>query len=53
MIVKTDALLLQPLKDVAYMGFEVKNIKIVKTDALLLQMQSQQGIEAFSQQNSG
>jgi len=48
MIVKTDALLLQPLRDGAYMGFSVKNIKIVKTDALLLQMESPHGVKAFS-----
>ena len=46
MIVKTDALLLQPRRDGAYMAFKVKKQKIVKTDTLLLQMQSQQGIEA-------
>ena len=47
MIVKTDALLLQPRHDGAYMAFKVKRQKIVKTDTLLLQMQSQQGIEAY------
>ena len=47
MIVKTDALLLQPRYDGAYMAFKVKNQKIVKTDMLLLQMQLQQGIEAY------
>ena len=46
MIVKTDALLLQPRYDGTYMAFKVKKQKIVKTDTLLLQMQSQQGIEA-------
>jgi hypothetical protein len=45
-IVKTDALLLQPRHDGAYMAFKVKKQKIVKTDTLMLQMQSQQGIEA-------
>ena len=45
-IVKTDALLLQPRHDGAYMAFRVKNQKIVKTDTLMLQMQAQQGIEA-------
>ena len=47
MIVKTDALLLQPRHDGAYMAFKVKRQKIVKTDTLLLQMQSQPGIEAY------
>ena len=46
MIVKTDALLLQPRNDGAYMVFKVKKQKIVKTDTLMLQIQSQQGIEA-------
>jgi len=46
MIVKTDALLLQPRHDGAYMAFKVKKQKIVKTDTLMLQMQAQQGIEA-------
>ena len=53
MIVKTDALLLQPLRDGVYMGFKVKKGKIVKTDALLLQMQAQTSVEAFSQLNPG
>jgi len=53
MIVKTDALLLQPLRDGVYMGFKVKNGKIVKTDALLLKMQAQTSVEAFSQLNPG
>jgi hypothetical protein len=48
MIVKTDALLLQPRYDGAYVAFKVKEQKIVKTDALIFQMQSQQGIEAYS-----
>jgi hypothetical protein len=47
MIVKTDALLLQPRHDGAYMAFKVKRQKIVKTDTLLLQMQSQPGLEAY------
>jgi endogenous inhibitor of DNA gyrase (YacG/DUF329 family) len=45
MIVKTDALLLQPRHDGAYMVYKVKKQKIVKTDTLMLQMHSQQGIE--------
>lgn len=53
MIVKTDALLLQPLRDGVYMGFKVKKRKIVKTDTLLLRMQAQTGIDAFSQLNPG
>lgn len=53
MIVKTDALLLQPLQDGAYMGFKVKNGKIVKTDTLLLQMQAQTNVDAFSRLNPG
>jgi len=46
-IVKTDALLLQPLYDGAYKAFKVKSQKIVKTDTLMLQMQSQKGIDAY------
>lgn len=53
MIVKTDALLLQPLRDGVYMGFKVKKGKIVKTDTLLLQMQAQTSVDAFSQLNPG
>ena len=53
MIVKTDALLLQPLQNGVYMGFKVKKGKIVKTDTLLLQMQTQTGVDAFSQLNPG
>ena len=53
MIVKTDTLLLQPLRDGAYMGFKIKNGKIVKTDALLLQMQVQTGVDTFSRLNPG
>ena len=53
MIVKTDALLLQPIQDGAYMGFKVNNGKIVKTDTLLLQMQAQTGVDAFSRLNPG
>ncbi len=52
-IVKTDALLLQPIRNGAYMGFKVKNGKIVKTDTLLLQMHAQKGVDAFSQLNPG
>ena len=47
LIVKTDALLLQPCNDGAYMAFKVKKQKIVKTDTLLLQMQMHQGMEAY------
>lgn len=46
MIVKTDALLLQPRHDGAYMAFKVNDQKIVKTDTLMLQIQYQQGMEA-------
>ena len=53
MIVKTDALLLQPLHDGLYAGFKVKNGKIVKTDAFMLQMQLQQGAEASPLINPG
>jgi hypothetical protein len=53
MIVKTDALLLQPLRNGAYMGFKIKKEKIVKTDAFILQMQVQQGIEAHLPQKPG
>jgi hypothetical protein len=53
MIVKTDALLLQPLYDGLYAGFKVKNGKIVKTDAFMLQMQLQQGAEASPLINPG
>jgi len=53
MIVKTDALLLQPLHDGVYAGFKVKNGKIVKTDTLMLQMQAQTGMKAFSRLNPG
>ena len=52
-IVKTDALLLQPLYDGLYAGFRVKKGKIVKTDALLLQMQMQQGLQAHFTQKPG
>ena len=47
-IVKTDALLLQPLRDGVYAGFKVKKGKIVKTDTLMLQIQAQRDIDAFS-----
>jgi hypothetical protein len=47
MIVKTDALFLQPLHTGLYAGFKGKKGKIVKTDAFMLQMQLQQGIEAY------
>jgi len=53
MIVKTDALLLQPLRNGAYMGFKIKKEKIVKTDAFMLQMQVQQGIDAYLSQKPG
>jgi hypothetical protein len=39
MIVKTYALSPQPLRDGAYLGFEVKSGKIVKTYAFMAQMQ--------------
>ena len=53
MIVKTDALLLQPLRDGVYMSFKVKKGKIVKTDTLLLQMQAQTDVDTFSRLNPG
>lgn len=53
MIVKTDALFLQPLYDGLYAGFKVKKGKIVKTDAFMLQMQLQQGLDAHFSQISG
>lgn len=53
MIVKTDTLLLQPLRDGMYISFKVRNGKIVKTDTLLLQMQVQTGVDAFSRLNPG
>jgi hypothetical protein len=53
MIVKTYALLLQPLRNGAYMGFKLKKGKIVKTDAFMLQMQLQQGLEAHFPQKPG
>lgn len=53
MIVKTDALSLQPSHDGVYMAFKIKNGKIVKTDTLLLQMQSPPDLEAFSPPNPG
>jgi len=53
MIVKTYALSPQPLRDGAYMGFEVKNKKIVKTYALMLQQQSQASMKAISRLNPG
>jgi len=52
-IVKTDAILLQPLYDRVYAGFKVKNGKIVKTDALMLQLQAQASVKAFSLLNPG
>lgn len=45
MIVKTDALFLQPLYNGIYAGFKVKKGKIVKTDAFMLQMLLQQDID--------
>jgi len=53
MIVKTDALFLQPLYDGVYAGFKVKKGKIVKTDALMLQIQMQQGIGVHFPRNTG
>ncbi len=53
MIVKTDALFLQPLQDSFYAGFKVKRGKIVKTDAFMLQMQLQQGLDAHFPQKPG
>lgn len=53
MIVKTDALFLQPLYDGLYAGFKVKKGKIVKTDALMLQMHVQQGLETHFPQKPG
>ncbi|MDA3832491.1 MAG: hypothetical protein PF495_03765 [Spirochaetales bacterium] len=53
MIVKTDALLLQPLCDGFYAGFKVKNGKIVKTDTLMLQMRAESGVKAFLRLNPG
>ena len=52
-IVKTDAILLQPLCDGAHAGFKVKNGKIVKTDALLLQLQASTSVKSFSRLNPG
>ena len=52
-IVKTDALFLQPLYDGVYAGFKVKKGKIVKTDAFMLQMRMQRGLEAHFMQNPG
>ncbi|MCK4988980.1 MAG: hypothetical protein KAS29_00785 [Bacteroidales bacterium] len=53
MIVKTDALLLQPSDDGVYMAFKIKKQKIVKTDTLLLQVQAQSAIEAHFPPNTG
>lgn len=53
MIVKTDALSLQPGYDGSYMAFKIKNGKIVKMDTLLLQMQFPPDMEAFSPPNPG
>jgi len=47
MIVKTDALLLQPTRSGVYIGFKLKRGKIVKTDALMLQMHLQQSVQSF------
>ncbi len=52
-IVKTDAILLQPMYDGVYAGFKVKNGIIVKTDALMLQLQAQTSVKAFSRLNPG
>ncbi len=53
MIVKTYALSPQPLRDGAYMGFEVKKGKIVKTYAYMSVMQQQQGITYHFPQKPG
>ena len=53
MIVKTDALLLQPLCDGGYIGFKLKQGKIVKTDTLMLQMQLQESVQSHFPPNSG
>jgi len=53
MIVKTYALSSQPLRDGAYMGFEVKKGKIVKTYAYMDQWQAHHGLAAFSRINPG
>lgn len=47
MIVKTDALLLQPMRSGGYIGFKLKHGKIVKTDALILHMQLQQSVQSL------
>lgn len=52
-IVKTDAILLQPMYDGVYAGFKVNNGKIVKTDALILQLQAQASVKTFLRLNSG
>ena len=52
-IVKTDALLLQLLRDGVYTGFKIRNGKIVKTDTLLLQMKAQTIVDTFSRLNPG
>jgi len=52
-IVKTYTLAPQPLRDGAYMGFEVKSGKIVKTYAFMAQMHTQHSIETFSRKNPG
>ena len=51
MIVKTDTLLLHPLRDGVYAGFRVRDGKIVKTDTLMLQMQAQTDVKAFLRLN--
>ena len=53
MIVKTDAILLQPIHDGAYAGFMVKNGMIVKTDALMLQLQAHPSVKTFLRLNPG
>ncbi len=53
MIVKTYALSPQPLRDGAYMGFEIRKGKIVKTYAYMTHGQTQRGLSAFSRINPG
>lgn len=52
-IVKTDAILLQPMCDGVYAGFKIKNGKIVKTDAIMLQLQAATSVKAFSRLHPG
>ena len=53
MIVKTDALLLQPMRDGLYAAFKIKSRKIVKMDTLLIQLQAHTELEAFFPANPG